>query len=145
MATPKSQEADQARGYFARERRRKLQDLSAFKTAGYVDAPFDFGTVPAGGNSANFMDISAGIDIVMEHTEAAVPVGGMGIRDINTLTNFFTNIETQAGGIVPVNHYFHHRHRIRIKHTLGTAAGLVNIYFSGPRSQITLIGFATFL
>ena len=72
MATPTGVRANSARGWFARERRRKKQDQKDFDIAGLFAAPFNFGATAAGGSSANTLTLPANIAIALELNAATV-------------------------------------------------------------------------
>jgi len=147
MATPTNQEADEARWFFQRERRRTLQNLSDFKTAGYVPpsgTPFDFGAVSGNSQSPNSLLLPADIEIALEFS-ALVPNNRIGIVDLTTGETIRTIGPGQAGGRIPVSGVFREEHSIAIFRFIGIAAGTLKVYFAGPKSQLTQIGVATFI
>lgn len=146
MGTPLSQEADEARGSFARERRRKLQDLSAFKTGGFVPpagTPFDFGAVAVGNISPNSLVLPSDVLVTVE-LNAISNVGKIGITDLTTGIDYPTSKAGQSGSQILINHVFRQEHTINIFRGLGAQLGTLIVYFSGPKSQLTQIGQATF-
>lgn len=54
MATPLNQEAEEVRGFFARERRRKKQDQKDYDLAGFESAPFDVRSLSVNVGGANY-------------------------------------------------------------------------------------------
>ena len=142
MATPTGPGARAARGWFARERRRTKRNLSEFLRQGITpQAPFDFGAVAAGGNSANTLTLPANTRFVLE-LDAAVGVQGYGVFD---QTTDFENVEAVgANGRGPIRHLFRRDQDVQISRDAGTPAGALNVYFDDQAGKLTLIGTATF-
>ncbi len=143
MATPTGSRADNARGWFARERRRTKQNQKDFDIAGHVATPFVFGAVAAGGSSANVLTLPADIEIALE-INAATAAGDLGVLDVTTGVDFVSAEAGVSGGRVNIRHLFREPHQIRITRAIGAPAGAVVVYFRGPKSQLIQIGAATF-
>lgn len=143
MATPTGSRADNARGWFARERRRTKQNQKDFDIAGHAATPFVFGAVAAGGSSANVLTLPADIEIALE-INAATAAGDLGVLDVTTGVDFVSAEAGVSGGRVNIRHLFREPHQIRITRAIGAPAGAVVVYFRGPKSQLIQIGAATF-
>ncbi len=143
MATPTGARADSARGWFARERRRKKQDQSDFIIAGHVATPFNFGNVIVLGVSVFSMILPADVEIALE-VNAASAAGSIGVRDVTTGINYLSPQVGISGGRVNVPHLFRAPHEIRIHRITGSPVGDCIVYFRGPKSQLIQIGTATF-
>ncbi len=143
MATPAGSRADNARGWFARERRRTKQNQKDFDIAGLVATPFVFGAVVAGGSSANVLTLPADAELALE-INAAIAAGGFGILDVTAGVDFVSAEAGVTGGRVNIRHLFREPHQIRITRAIGAPAGAVIVYFRGPKSQLIQVGAATF-
>ncbi len=143
MATPAGSRADNARGWFARERRRTKQNQKDFDIAGLVATPFVFGAVAAGGSSANVLTLPADAELALE-INAAIAAGGFGVLDVTAGVDFVSAEAGVSGGRVNIRHLFREPHQVRITRAIGAPAGAVVVYFRGPKSQLIQIGAATF-
>ena len=146
MATPTGPRADQARGFFSRERRRTKQDQKDFDIAGFVapgGTPFDFGAVAAGGSSANVLTLPASLEIALE-INAITTAGDLGVLDTTDSIDFVSAEAGISGGRVNIRHRFKEAHAIRITRAVGAPAGAVLVFFRGPKSQLIQFGTATF-
>lgn len=145
MGTPISPEADEAQGYFSRERRRKLQDLSDYKNAGFVPpngTVFDFGTVLFSSNSANALLLPANIEIVLSSI-GSLPQKQFGIYDETDNITYFSSVGSIGGDFITFNHIFIKDHSIRIFRGLSASTN-IQIFFKGPKSALNQIGRAQF-
>ena len=143
MATPAGSRADNARGWFARERRRTKQNQKDFDIAGHVATPFVFGAVVAGGSSANVLTLPADIEIALE-INAVTVAGDLGVLDVTDSLDYVSAEAGVSGGRVNIRHLFREPHQIRITRAIGAPAGAVIVYFRGPKSQLIQVGAATF-
>lgn len=143
MATPAGSRADNARGWFARERRRTKQNQKDFDIAGHVATPFDFGAVAAGGSSANILTLPAAAELALE-INAATTAGDLGVLDVTDSVDYVSAEAGVSGGRVNIRHLFREPHQIRITRAIGAPAGAVVVYFRGPKSQLIQVGAATF-
>lgn len=143
MATPTGARASNARGWFARERRRTKQNQKDFDIAGHVATPFVFGAVAAGGSSANVLTLPADVELALE-INAAIAAGGFGVLDVTDSITYVSAEAGISGGRVNIRHLFREPHQIRITRAIGAPAGAVVVYFRGPKSQLIQIGAATF-
>ena len=143
MATPAGSRADNARGWFARERRRTKQNQKDFDIAGLVATPFVFGAVVAGGSSANVLTLPADAELALE-INAATVAGDLGVLDVTTGVDYVSAEAGVTGGRVNIRHLFREPHQIRITRAIGAPAGAVIVYFRGPKSQLIQVGGATF-
>ncbi len=143
MATPAGSRADNARGWFARERRRTKQNQKDFDIAGLVSTPFVFGAVAAGGSSANVLTLPADAELALE-INAATVAGDLGVLDVTAGVDFVSAEAGISGGRVNIRHLFREPHQVRITRAIGAPAGAVIVYFRGPKSQLIQVGTATF-
>lgn len=144
MATPTGPRARAARGWYSRERRRRLQNQKDFEIAGYTPAaPFNFGATALGGSSANAMTLPADIDIALELASATV-AGDMGVEDVSGSATYVQAEAAAAGARVNIRKTFREARQIRIARGATAPAGTVSVYFRGPKSQLVKIGEATF-
>lgn len=143
MATPTGPRADSARGFYARERRRKKQNQKDFDIAGLVATPFDFGATAAGGSSANALTLPADIKLAFE-SSVALAAGDFGVEDVSAGVTSFSGDAAPALGVINMRPLFRERRQIRIARAVGAPAATVKIYFRGPKSQIVQIGTVTF-
>jgi len=143
MATPAGSRADNARGWFARERRRTKQNQKDFDIAGLVATPFDFGNVAAGGSSANVLTLPAAAELALE-INAATAAGDLGVLDVTDSIDYVSAEAGVTGGRVNIRHLFREPHQVRITRAIGAPAGAVVVYFRGPKSQLIQVGAATF-
>ena len=143
MATPAGTRADNARGWFARERRRTKQNQKDFDIAGLVATPFDFGNVAAGGSSANVLTLPAAAELALE-INAATAAGDLGVLDVTDSIDYVSAEAGVTGGRVNIRHLFREPHQVRITRAIGAPAGAVVVYFRGPKSQLIQVGAATF-
>lgn len=143
MASPTGARADSARGWFARERRRKKQDQKDFDIAGFVAAPFDFGATAAGGSSLNTLTLPADIEIALE-LNAATVAGDMGVEDVTAAVSFVSAEAGISGGRINIRRLFRESHQVRITRAVGAPAGAGIVYFRGPKSALVQIGAVTF-
>ncbi len=144
MALPSGPRARAKLGFYARERRRKKQDQKDFEIAGFTPAaPFNFGTVAAGGSSTNAMTLPAQAELALE-INAITTAGQLGILDVTTGVDYVSADPGQAGGRINIRRLFPESHQIRITRAVGAPAGTVAVYFRGPKSQLVQIGTATF-
>ncbi len=143
MATPTGERADQARGFHARERRRNKQHRSDYGIAGLIAAPFDFGTVAAGGSSTNVLTLPADIEIAIT-INADMAAGHVGVLDVTTGDTFVSAEAVDAGGRINIRRLFREPHQIRITRAAGALAGAGTIFFRGPKSELTAIGTVVF-
>lgn len=143
MATPTGARADNARGWFARERRRTKQNQKDFDIAGLFATPFDFGNVAAGGSSANVLTLPAAAELALELDDATA-AGGLGVLDVTDSIDYVSAEAGVTGGRVNIRHLFREPHQVRITRAIGAPAGAVVVYFRGPKSQLIQIGSATF-
>lgn len=143
MATPTGRRARAARGWFARERRRTLQNQKDFEIAGYTPAaPFAFGTVAAAGSSTNTLTLPADCELTLS-VPAATVVGDLGVEDV---TDGVTYVQAEAGASgarINIRKRFREAHQIRITRAAGSPAGTIDVFFRGPKSQLVKIGEAT--
>lgn len=142
MSLPSGPRAQAKLAYYRRAKRRSKRDLSEFLRQGITPlAPFDFGTVAAGGSSLNTLTLRANATFVLEYSVAAA-IGDAGITDGTT---DYTNAEAfQAGGFVEIRRQFRRDQGIQITRAIGAPAGSVNVYFLQVGGIRTLIGQATF-
>jgi hypothetical protein len=146
MATPVSKEADEARGYFAREKRRKLQDLSAYKTAGFVPpagTPFDFGSMVTG-TSPNILTLPANIEIALISTGSIIGPQNIGMFEPATGVVIFNAGAANPGDLIHLRHLFLIERQIRVFRLAGALPGTAQLFFSGPKSQLSQFGVVTF-
>lgn len=141
MATPTGRPASEARGFFARVRRRKKQDQSDFDPL--FAALFDFGAVAAGGLSANTLTLPADVEIAFQNTFVTASLD-LGVFDATLGVSFF-NVEGAAiGGRCNIRKLFRAPHEIQITRAPVAPAGTVVVSFRGPKSALVPFGIATF-
>ena len=143
MATPTGERAENARGFHARERRRTKQHQSDYDIAGLFDAPFDFGTVAAGGSSTNVLTLPADIEIAIT-INAVMAAGHLGVLDVTSGVTFVNAEAALSGGRINIRHLFREPHQIRITRDAAAVAGTGTIFFRGPKSQLIEIGTVVF-
>lgn len=141
MATPTGARADSARGWFARERRRKKQDRSDFDAL--VASLFNFGTVAAGGLSLNTLTLPANVEIAFQNTFAAAALD-LGVFDTTAGVGYLNAEAAIVGARINIRHLFRKPHQIQISRSIGALAGTVVVSFRGPKSALVPIGIATF-
>ena len=141
MATPTGPRAENARNWFARERRRKKQDQSDFDAL--AAALFDFGAVVAGGLSANTLTLPADVEIAFQAT-CAVAIADVGVFDATDAVGFVNAEANIIGGRINIRHLFREPHAIQISRAIGALAGTVVVSFRGPKSALVPFGIATF-
>jgi len=141
MATPTGERADAARRFHARERRRTKQNQADYRAL--IAAPFDFGTVAAGGSSTNVLTLPADIEIAVT-INAAMAAGHVGILDVTTGLDFVSAEAAVSGARINIRHLFREPHQIRITRAAGALAGAATIFFRGPKSQLIAFGTVVF-
>lgn len=132
-----------ARGYYARKRRRKKQDQSDFDIAGFFATPFDFGATAAGGSSANALVLPADIKIAFE-SDVGLAAGDFGVENVSDGVTYFSADAAPALGVVNFRTLFREQKQIRIARSLTAPAATIKLYFRGPKSQIIQIGTVAF-
>ncbi len=141
MATPTGERADAARRFHARERRRTKQNQSDYSAL--IAAPFDFGTVAAGGSSTNVLTLPADIEIAIT-INAIMAAGHVGVLDVTSGIDFVSAEAAVSGARINIRHLFREPHQIRITRAAGALAGAASVKFRGPKSQLIEIGTAVF-
>jgi len=142
MATPTGRRALAARGWFARERRRTLQNLKAFELAGYTPAtPFNLGSAAGSGTFPNALVLPANARFQIR----VVP--GTGTVQANRLT-FTDGIQTAANRLdgdqlQTLNAVFGENRSLTVSRGAGAQTGTLEVYFFGPKSQRTLVATGT--
>lgn len=139
MATPTGARADDARGWFARERRRKKQDQSDFDPL--VAAPHDFGSAAASTAFPNDLTLPANVRILVEVLAAsgAIPPGDTLFSDGITQAR---NAEDMAD-LTTIRALFGEGRDLSITRGVAVVTGTLQVYFFGPKSQRILIGTGT--
>lgn len=141
MATPTGPRAEAARGYFARERRRKKQDQKAFDIAGFVAAPHDFGSAASSAAFPNNLTLPANVRFKVEVLAAsgAIPAGDTLFDDGVTQAR---NAEDMAN-LTTIRAVFGRSRTLTITRGAAVSTGTLQVYFFGPKSQRILIGTGT--
>ena len=142
MATPIGNRANAARGFFARERRRKKQDQKDFDIAGLVQpggTPFFFGGAVGPGNSPNALLLPASADIVLS-SDVNLVAGLVGIFDETTGISYPNAELINGAGFGPIRHRFPEGHTIRIASLVGGTVAVITVFFRGPKSSRTMFG-----
>ncbi|MCK5317140.1 MAG: hypothetical protein KAJ55_04465 [Anaerolineales bacterium] len=136
MATPTGRPADEARGFFARVRRRKKQDQSDFSGV------HDFGAAVPSAAFPNPLTLPANIRIRVElfSGSGSIPIGDTLFSD--GITQAF-NSEPILGQTT-IRALFKEGRDLTITRGVFAATGLLLVYFVGPKTQKTLIAQATF-
>jgi hypothetical protein len=139
MATPTGARADDARGWFARERRRKKQDQSDF--ASLVAAPHDFGSAAASVAFPNDLTLPANVRILVEVLAAsgAIPPGDTLFSDGVTQAR---NAEDLAN-LTTIRALFGEGRDLQITRGAAVVSGTLQVYFFGPKSQRLLVATGT--
>ncbi len=142
MATPTGRPADEARGFFARVRRRKKQDQKDFDIAGLVASPHDFGAAIASAVFPNALTLPANIRIQAQVIAAsgAIPAGDTLFSDGTAQAR---NSEDLAN-LTTIRALFIEGRSLTITRGATVSTGTLQIYFFGPKSQRILIGTGTF-
>lgn len=142
MATPTGRPAQEARGFFARVRRRKKQDQKDYDIAGLVASPFDFGAAAANAAFPNTLTLPATVRILAEvlAASAAIPAGDTLFSDGQAQAR---NSEDLAN-LTTIRALFVESRALTITRGPAVASGTLQVYFFGPKSQRILIGTGTF-
>lgn len=140
MATPTGPRAAEARGYYARERRRLKQNEKAFDNAGLFASPFDFGAMALGQNSPNSLQLPANAKIAIA---ASVGMPADSISVTVGLETFGQRLAFPAGGIISFDTLFAKNQTIQITRGPAGPAGTLTIYFRS-KSRFFQFGTATF-
>ncbi len=139
MATPTGARADDARGWFARERRRKKQDQSDF--ASLVASPHDFGSAAATVAFPNDLTLPANVRILVEVLAAsgAIPPGDTLFSDGISQAR---NAEDMAN-LTTIRALFGEGRDLQITRGPAVVTGTLQVYFFGPKSQRLLVATGT--
>ncbi len=142
MATPTGRPADEARGFFARVRRRKKQDQSDFDIAGHFATPFNFGAAIANAAFPNSLALPANIRIQAQVVAAsgAIPAGDTLFSDGSAQAR---NSEDLAN-LTTIRALFIESRALTITRGPAAVTGTLQVFFFGPKSQRILIGTGTF-
>ncbi len=142
MATPTGRPADEARGFFARVRRRKKQDQKDYDIDGLVASPHDFGAAVASAAFPNPLTLPANVRILAEVLAAsgAIPAGDTLFSDGTAEAR---NSEDLAE-LTTIRALFIEGRDLTITRGAAAVTGTLQIYFFGPKSQRILIGTGTF-
>jgi len=142
MATPTGRPAQEARGFFARVRRRKKQDQSDFDIAGLVDSPHDFGSAAPSAAFPNALTLPANARILAEVLAAsgAIPAGDTLFSDGTAQAR---NSEDLAN-LTTIRALFIESRSLTITRGPAVSSGTLQVYFFGPKSQRILIGTGVF-
>ena len=141
MATPTGERADPARRFHAREWRRTKQNQSDYSVL--AAAPFDFGTVAAGGSSTNVLTLPADIEIAIT-INAVMAAGHLGVLDVTSGITYLNAEAAVSGARINIRHLFREPHQIRITRDAGALAGAATVFFRGPKSQLIAVGTVVF-
>ena len=142
MATPTGRPADEARGFFARVRRRKKQDQKDFDIAGLVAAPHDFGSAAASAAFPNGLTLPANVRIQAQVVSAsgAIPPGDTLFSDGTAQAR---NSEDLAN-LTTIRALFIESRTLTIARGPAVVTGTLQVFFFGPKSQRILIGTGVF-
>lgn len=145
MSLPAGPRAQAKLAYYRRAKRRSKRDLSEFLRQGITPlAPFDFGTVAAGGISTNTLVLPANTKFAVE-LDAITAIGDVGIVDLTGTALLQTNRQAgAAGSIYRLDHKWRRDEGVRVFRDAAALAGSVNVYFDDGYGKLTLIGTATF-
>ena len=142
MATPTGVRADQARAWYARERRRTKQNQKAFDIVGLVNKlgiDLVFGIVPPGGSSPYDITLPADATFTLK-INAATNAGDIGIQDVISGIVYWSAENIPANGSVNIRHLFRKSHQIRLVKSGGAPVGDIKIYFRGPKTELIEVG-----
>ena len=142
MATPTGRRADEARGFFARVRRRKKQDQKDYDIDGLVATPFDFGAAVANAAFPNTLTLPATVRILAQVVAAsgAIPAGDTLFSDGTAQAR---NSEDLAN-LTTIRALFIEARALTITRGPAVSTGTLEVFFFGPKSQRILIGTGTF-
>ncbi len=142
MATPTGRPADEARGFFARVRRRKKQDQKDFDIAGHFATPFDFGAALPSAAFPNSLALPANARVQAEVLAAtgAIPAGDTLFSDGTAQAR---NSEDLAN-LTTIRALFIEARTLTITRGPAVSSGTLQVYFFGPKSQRILIGTGVF-
>jgi hypothetical protein len=142
MATPTGRPADEARGFFARVRRRKKQDQSDFDIAGHFATPFNFGAALPSAAFPNTLTLPANMKILAQvvAASAAIPAGDTLFSDGTAQAR---NSEDLAD-LTTIRAFFVESRILTITRGPAVSSGALQVFFFGPKSQRILIGTGTF-
>ena len=142
MPTYSRGRADKVRAYYARRRRRILQNRQAFITAGYVPpsgALFDVGNTSVSSISPNGLILPADVDVSL--TVAGLPVAAemFGIHDATSGETFLNAVPVESGYTIHIRSIFREGHTIHLARETDPVA-TVAVFFRGPKDLITQFG-----
>lgn len=139
MATPTGRSAAEARGFFARVRRRKKQNQKDYSAL--IASPHDFGSAASSAAFPNALTLPADVKIQAEvlAASAAIPPGDTLFSDGTALAN---NAEDLAN-LTTIRALFRESRDLTITRGPAVATGTLQVYFFGPKGQRILIGTGT--
>ncbi len=138
MATPTGPRAQEARGFFARVRRRKKQDQKDYDIAGLVASPHDFGSAASSAAFPNPLVLPATVRILAEVLAAsgAIPAGDTLFDD----TVVSARNSEDLAELTTIRALFGEARTLTITRGAAVSTGTLQVYFFGPKSQRILIG-----
>lgn len=139
MATPRGRPAAEARGFFARVRRRKKQDQKDYSAL--IASPHDFGSAAASAAFPNALALPADVRIQAQVVAAsgAIPPGDTLFSDGTAEAR---NAEDLAA-LTTIRTLFRESRSLTITRGAAAVTGTLQVYFFGPGSTRLLIGTGT--